>query len=509
MQVVRDETGRIVGWYGSHGLEAESDTLLALYLEVGVPGLRGIQHGDEITEEEVVYAPDDPFFGLALNDQFERLGWTVTEMTENAFCPTGKGGGIDPHCGPNASDMHHALGPGWQHPPHWRKRSYGGVVVDDKGRYLLREPANHYEGYHWTFAKGKMDKEHEDPAQTAQREVLEETGFKTDIVDYVPGGHEGGQHHHDITGKPIEPDKTYYFLMKPKGSVGKMDWETQGYVWASYEDAKKLIGESTNERGRLRDLGVLEAAHALRHKVVHNQQFSFQSDPDKMRAFESWLRGRLEGVKGLRQKQLWEEYIAQGFHNGATRSYEDVVRTKPAPDVREALGAKNQFLFSTKNSQETVDRVKLLAQRTYTDLVGVTDRTAVRLQRRLSDGLMRGLSPKEIADGVSTDLGMELNNALRIARTEIVRANAEGQLMALSRLGVKSVGAMVEWTTSFNPCKKCEMMAGKEYELDKASGLIPLHPHCKCAWTPVVKLGGGGGLKAGTLKSKLSARRAK
>src|ERR1019366_5421089 len=35
--------------------------------------------------------------------------------------------------------------------------SYGGILFNEKGQVLLREPKGHYDGYHWTFAKGRQD----------------------------------------------------------------------------------------------------------------------------------------------------------------------------------------------------------------------------------------------------------------------------------------------------------------------------------------------------------------
>ena len=44
--------------------------------------------------------------------------------------------------------------------------AYGGVLIDDAGRILLREPTDHFGGYVWTFAKGRIDKG-ETPEQAA------------------------------------------------------------------------------------------------------------------------------------------------------------------------------------------------------------------------------------------------------------------------------------------------------------------------------------------------------
>ena len=51
-----------------------------------------------------------------------------------------------------------------------KKLAYGGVVFDRDGRVLLRKPKNEFDGYKWTFAKGRP-KAGETPAQTALTEV--------------------------------------------------------------------------------------------------------------------------------------------------------------------------------------------------------------------------------------------------------------------------------------------------------------------------------------------------
>ena len=80
------------------------------------------------------------------------------------------------------------------------KAAYGGAVFDGAGRVLLREPANHFGGYVWTFPKGKSDKG-ETPEQAALREVLEETGCTARILAPIPGDFAG-----DTTAN-------HYFLM--------------------------------------------------------------------------------------------------------------------------------------------------------------------------------------------------------------------------------------------------------------------------------------------------------
>ena len=126
-----------------------------------------------------------------------------------------------------------------------KEMAYGGVVINDEGKILLREPRDHFDNYVWTFSKGGQ-KPGETPQQTAEREVLEETGIKAEIKDRLPGVYEGGT------------TENTYFLMSFVEDTGKFDRETQSVRWVIPEEARVLISMTTNPIGRKRDLKVLE-----------------------------------------------------------------------------------------------------------------------------------------------------------------------------------------------------------------------------------------------------------
>src|SRR5215469_5853961 len=59
---------------------------------------------------------------------------------------------------------------------------YGVVIFNRKGdKVLLREPKNHFDGYHYTFAKGGPDPG-ESHVEVAHREAMEETGQRPHII---------------------------------------------------------------------------------------------------------------------------------------------------------------------------------------------------------------------------------------------------------------------------------------------------------------------------------------
>ncbi len=126
---------------------------------------------------------------------------------------------------------------------------FGGVLIDEQGRVLLREPSGHYGGYVWTFPKGSGEPG-ETPEATALREVLEETGYAAEIVSRLPGEHRGDT---GLTG---------FFLMRPTKAAQSPGSETANIRWVTKAEAAKLIRQTTSERGRQRDAEVLRLAFA-------------------------------------------------------------------------------------------------------------------------------------------------------------------------------------------------------------------------------------------------------
>jgi len=127
--------------------------------------------------------------------------------------------------------------------------AYGGVLINDQGEVLLREPAGHFGGYVWTFAKGRPEPG-ETPEETALREVLEETGQEARIVGLIPEVFPG------------TTSSTVFFLIVSVGDPRPFSEETASVRWVDEAEARRLIGKTEPPAGRDRDLRVLEAALA-------------------------------------------------------------------------------------------------------------------------------------------------------------------------------------------------------------------------------------------------------
>ena len=213
--------------------------------------------------------------------------------------------------------------------------------------------------------------------------------------------------------------------------------------------------------------------------VTANQRWRFHSDPEKVRAFQAWLKAQFQAeVLGQDERALWEEYVRQGYAKGAGRAFDDAARE----------GSRAQFLRDSFARPETVEKVQLLAGRSFSDLEGVTEQMSRVMTRTLTDALVQGMNPLDAARLLEDNVdGIGRARAETIARTELIRAHASGQLDAFEDLGVEELGVAVEWliTEDDKVCPQCESLSGVVLTLDEArERSIPLHPNCRCAWIP-------------------------
>jgi len=69
-----------------------------------------------------------------------------------------------------------------------------------------------------------------------------------------------------------------------------------------------------------------------------------------------------------------------------------------------------------------------------------------------------------------------------IARTETARAQNAGYSQSMKEMGVERL----EFSATMGACPKCVFLNGKYFDTDKAAGIIPVHPNCRCAMLPVI-----------------------
>lgn len=233
-----------------------------------------------------------------------------------------------------------------------------------------------------------------------------------------------------------------------------------------------------------------EDALGLEPLVWNAGEWRYLADPEKVKAFQDWLKQQIASrIRNATEDELWRQYVEEGFRRGAGRSFQDVMGRNPdlaTTPLDFTAATRQQFLASSFARPVAIEKVKLLVGRTLDELDNVSADMATRMTRTLADGLTQGKSPREVARDIAKAVDISRERALTIAHTELIRAHAEGQLVALENLGVKELGVSVEWSTTGDEkvCPKCRPLEGTVFSLDEAKGLLPRHPRCRCAWIP-------------------------
>jgi SPP1 gp7 family putative phage head morphogenesis protein len=224
-------------------------------------------------------------------------------------------------------------------------------------------------------------------------------------------------------------------------------------------------------------------------------RWEFRTDPEKVKLFRDWLKKEInQNVTGTTEEQLWNKYITDGFRKGAGRAFNDTRKAQKSSAITDEAsayysGQKDQFLSSAFGQPVAKEKVELLVGRAFTELEGVTDSMATSMTRTLADGLVQGKSPLVIAKDLERNVErLGAGRAETIARTEIIRAHAEGQLFAMEQMGVDKVGVQVEWSTAGDDmvCDQCNSLESEIMPISEARGMIPLHPRCRCSWIPSI-----------------------
>lgn len=239
--------------------------------------------------------------------------------------------------------------------------------------------------------------------------------------------------------------------------------------------------------------GLASGDSFLTLQQVPRQAWRFRTNAQKVKEYREWLTqqvnaGILKPVGGGISGKPWTApYIESAYKKGSIRAYTDLRADELAAHPSLFEGGQKEFLRTAFSGPEAARKIELLYERAFNELDGITKVMEQQMSRVLAEGLSQGWGPRRIAKNL-TDTVTNLNRtrANVLARTEIIRAHAEGQLDSYELLGVEELRLMAEWSTAGDErvCILCGELEGVVMTVDEARGLIPRHPNCRCMWIP-------------------------
>lgn len=416
--------------------------------------MRGLE-GQEVRVQSVTYS--DP----------ER---NHVDMVMNVFCPTGKVGVVDPSC--KKTTVYHATAEA-----NLQSILQKGLVPGGRGGLSASKSA-------------KRDSKKVVYVSTSKRLALD---YASDISSV--------RNKLTVVLELKVPGDTPLRLSRDPRSNSNKDYFVQHGIPASWIVAYHIpTGNSYKPSKRVlvrndqRFYAVVELEDEA--PTANAAIWQFLTMDEKLSEFIAWLKSQVDVAVlakahslGVTSNDHWlAAHIDNVYRKAMGRAFDVVKHPQLADKLDWYDGTKEEFLRSSFSRPVSVERVKLLASRAFNELQGVTDQMATQMQRTLTDGFIKGDSPRTIARNLHKDVdNISKKRARVIARTEVVRAHNEGQLDAMEAMGLEEVGVMVEWSTSGmgttalgnpSPCKVCAPLAGMVIPIAKAHGLLPRHPNC-------------------------------
>ena len=121
-------------------------------------------------------------------------------------------------------------------------------------------------------------------------------------------------------------------------------------------------------------------------------------------------------------------------------------------------------------------------------LWGNTQYLANSLDTLLTQSIINGRHPNDVAKELRRQFDISQKQAERLMRTESARVHAECAVKSMEKNGVTKY----EWVSEPSACKICSPLDSKTFEVKGAEfgnvkhPLFPLHPNCRCAVIAVV-----------------------
>ena len=180
-------------------------------------------------------------------------------------------------------------------------------------------------------------------------------------------------------------------------------------------------------------------------------------------------------VLGREQIRITEPAIVKAYQETLDIVDSNIVATTSA--VNTALLNAHAI-----DGKQIVNQVWCLDGKNFSDRVWSDKQKLMpQIKKALSDALVQGKSPWEIAKAMSDKLEVSRENAFRLVRTETAHAQVYAQTQRYKEYGFTKGKFLASPTC----CHECQEHNGEIYTLEELEKLLPVHPRCTCTYTLV------------------------
>lgn len=161
------------------------------------------------------------------------------------------------------------------------------------------------------------------------------------------------------------------------------------------------------------------ASPVVNRSAATGTRYEFRLDPFLLSALLNEAaavvdRELLEGG----EQNVWfaEAYVGVAYQRGTAQAFANLSHQSPS------YLAGRESLVRLMGSDPYRRRMALVRAREFEEMKGLAGQVKANMSRVLTDGIGRGLNPREIARNLTEQTGIETRRANRIARTEIPTA---------------------------------------------------------------------------------------
>lgn len=161
------------------------------------------------------------------------------------------------------------------------------------------------------------------------------------------------------------------------------------------------------------------AIDAFSPSLVVNAKYAYRLDQMTLNAVLAGLDSFVDSVLlegGQNQVWFFEEYVRVSYERGTLQQFVNLGQQSPA------YRTARENMISLIRSEPYQTRLALVRAREFEEMKGLSGQVKADMSRVLTDGMARGLNPREIGAKLSEQTGLEVTRANRIARTEIPMA---------------------------------------------------------------------------------------
>lgn len=192
----------------------------------------------------------------------------------------------------------------------------------------------------------------------------------------------------------------------------------------------------------------------------------------------------LEG--GVEHLWFFEQYVGPAYQRGTAQEFANLAQQSPA------YKAGQRDVAGIIQSEPYRRRIALIKTREFEEMKGFSGSLKADLSRTLTDGLARGLNPKQIADNLVAQGLTDDARGARIARTEVTTALRRGRLDesddAQERYGLRTMqmhlSALSPTTRASHAARHAKLFTVEQQRAWWAEGGNSIN--CKCSTTSVM-----------------------